>query len=189
MNRVSQEEYDDLVKRGRIKPLQGAVRVESKTATVACVGAVPPPTPQQRVRRKAPKSRRHDEDDLQISFVAWCVVMERTWPELALLFHPANGGTRVFREDKKGRRYSPEAQRLKKMGVKAGVPDIMAPISRGGYNGFAIEFKSDNGVMRDSQTSYCRLLRKANWLVLDNCKDIDTACLFVTKYFKMLDCR
>ena len=57
------------------------------------------------------------------------------WPELALLYHIPNGGTR-----------DPiEGRHLKQQGVKRGVPDLCLPISRGGYHALYIELKSDTG--------------------------------------------
>lgn len=52
-------------------------------------------------------------------------------PELRLLFAIPNGGLRD----------RITASRLKAEGVKAGVPDLMLPVSRGGYCGQFIELK------------------------------------------------
>lgn len=82
MSRVSEEEYAALVARGRIRPLQGSVRVEAKTATVACMGGVPPPAPQQRVRRKAPKT------DYKAVLLDQMKQIGLPAPELEYFFHP-----------------------------------------------------------------------------------------------------
>ena len=57
------------------------------------------------------------------------------WPELALLHHIPNGGTRD----------SVEAKHLKQQGVKRGVPDLCLPVSRGAYHGLYIEMKTESG--------------------------------------------
>ncbi len=57
------------------------------------------------------------------------------WPELALLFHIPNGGTRDAIEGK----------HLKQAGVKRGVPDLCLPVARGAYHALYIELKTDIG--------------------------------------------
>ncbi len=57
------------------------------------------------------------------------------WPELALLYHIPNGGTRD----------AIEGRHLKQQGVKRGVPDLCLPVARGGYHSLYIELKTDTG--------------------------------------------
>lgn len=57
--------------------------------------------------------------------------IRRQWPELALLHHIPNGGTRD----------AVEAKHLKQQGVKSGVPDLCLPVPRGQYHGLYIEIK------------------------------------------------
>lgn len=57
--------------------------------------------------------------------------MTGNYPELALMFHIPNGGSRN----------KIEATHLKAQGVKAGVPDICLPVPRGKYHGLYIELK------------------------------------------------
>lgn len=52
-------------------------------------------------------------------------------PELRLMFHIPNGGSRN----------KAEAARFKAEGVKSGVPDVCLPVPRGGYHGLWIEMK------------------------------------------------
>lgn len=63
------------------------------------------------------------------------------WPELALLHHIPNGGTRDAIEGK----------HLKQQGVKAGVPDLCLPVARGQYHGLYMEMKTETGRMSDAQ--------------------------------------
>lgn len=51
-----------------------------------------------------------------------------------------------------GRRSKIEAARLKREGVRAGVPDVFLPKVRGGASGLWLEFKSDAGRVSPSQT-------------------------------------
>jgi len=63
-------------------------------------------------------------------------------PELNCLFSVPNGG----------HRHVAVAAKLKREGVKAGVPDLMLPIARGGFNGMFIEMKAPKGRLSDVQT-------------------------------------
>ena len=66
--------------------------------------------------------------------------IRRQWPELALLHHIPNGGTRD----------AVEAKHLKQQGVKSGVPDICLPVARGGYHGlFGTSGTVSRAVYRD----------------------------------------
>lgn len=75
------------------------------------------------------------EDEEQILLFSWADYMLGTYPELALLFHIPNGGSRS----------RAEAGRFKAMGVKPGVPDLFLPVPRGGYSGLFIELKREHG--------------------------------------------
>lgn len=68
----------------------------------------------------------------QIALIQWVNLQSGKYPELALLYHIPNGGSR----------HPAEAARLKQQGVKAGVPDLCLPVARGGYNGLYIELKA-----------------------------------------------
>lgn len=57
------------------------------------------------------------------------------YPELNLLYHVPNGGSR----------HKAEAGRLRAEGVKAGVPDLCLPVARGQYHGLYIELKRQRG--------------------------------------------
>lgn len=85
------------------------------------------------------------EDSLHITIADWLMLK---YPKL-LWWHTPNGGMRVNKKNKQGDLYSPEANKLKRMGVKAGVPDIFIPLANGeifdglyeGYFGFFAELK------------------------------------------------
>jgi len=69
------------------------------------------------------------EADEQIVFASWLDINQ------ILYFHPPNGG---FRNEREGAKF-------KRMGVKAGVPDIVIPIARQNYHGAFIELKRIGG--------------------------------------------
>lgn len=75
------------------------------------------------------------EAEEQIALFQWAEFAKAQYPELALLFHVPNGGSRN----------RIEAARLKGQGVKPGVPDICLPVPRGRYHGLYIELKRQRG--------------------------------------------
>jgi hypothetical protein len=71
----------------------------------------------------------------QMNVIRWSMTVRDKWPELALLHHVPNGGTR-----------DPiEAKHLKEQGLKPGVPDLDLPVARGKYHGLRIEMKTETG--------------------------------------------
>ena len=75
------------------------------------------------------------ESDLQEAIIAWSHTMIPKYPELAWIFHPANGGLRSGRE----------AMSLKRQGVVPGILDLALDVARGGYHGLRIELKRPGG--------------------------------------------
>lgn len=75
------------------------------------------------------------EEDEQIALFRWAAWQANSTPELRLLYHVPNGGSR----------HKAEAARLKAAGVKSGVPDICLPVPRAGYHGLYIELKRQKG--------------------------------------------
>lgn len=77
------------------------------------------------------------------------------WPELALLHHIPNGGTRD----------AVEGRHLKQAGVKAGVPDLHLPVARGRYHSLYIEMKTEKGRTSDVQDWWIgRLTEQGNFV-------------------------
>lgn len=75
------------------------------------------------------------EADEQIALFEWAALQSGRFPELALLYHVPNGGSRN----------KIEAARLRAQGVKSGVPDLCLPVARGGNHGLYIELKRQRG--------------------------------------------
>lgn len=91
------------------------------------------------------------EDGEQLALLCWCALNLATYPELRWLYHCPNGGSRDKRE----------AAKLKAMGTKPGVPDLMLPIKRAGYSGLYIELKKlKGGKVSDEQREWLDHLRK-----------------------------
>ena len=73
------------------------------------------------------------EDDEQIALFEWARLAQGTHPELAFLLHIPNGGSR----------HMLEAVKLKRLGVRPGVPDLFLPVPRHGLSGLWIEMKRE----------------------------------------------
>lgn len=71
----------------------------------------------------------------QMTLFSWAAMQSGKYPELKLLYHVPNGGSR----------HKAEAGRLRAEGVKAGVPDLCLPVARGKYHGLYIELKRQRG--------------------------------------------
>ena len=73
------------------------------------------------------------EDAEQIALFEWARLAQGAHPELALLLHIPNGGSR----------HKLEAMKLKRLGVRPGVPDLFLPVPRHGLSGLWIEMKRE----------------------------------------------
>jgi len=76
-----------------------------------------------------------------------------------LIYHVPNGG----------HRHKLVAIKLKEQGVKAGVPDLVLPMARGGYFGLYIEFKAMppfDAPVSASQDAYIQALTEQGYLAI-----------------------
>lgn len=65
----------------------------------------------------------------------WAELASGRYPELKLLYAVPNGSHKSI----------PTAMKFKREGLKAGVPDIVLPVARGGYHSLYIEMKRTKG--------------------------------------------
>lgn len=105
----------------------------------------------------------------------WAAFQSGRYPELKLLYHVPNGGSR-----KKS-----EAGRFKAEGVKAGVPDLCLPVARGGYHGLYVELKRLKGskTSEDQKAWIAHLTEQGYCAVV--CKGWEAAAKVITKYLNM----
>lgn len=75
--------------------------------------------------------RKRSEATEQERVINWARFYAKDFPELDLLHHIPNGGSRN----------QLEAANLKRQGVKAGVPDLCLPVARNGKHGLYVEMK------------------------------------------------
>jgi hypothetical protein len=86
------------------------------------------------------------EDQVQKAIIDYAKHVKYKGRQLAAyLHHSPNGGKRATKVGKNGKTYSPEAQKFKAMGTKAGYPDLILDIAKGGYHGLRIELKTAKG--------------------------------------------
>lgn len=104
--------------------------------------------------KKMKNFRQSDESGHQEAIIQWCQYRYGTYPELELLYHVPNGGKR----DQK------TAAALKRQGVKAGVPDLVLPVARGGFHGLYIELKAPGGNLQKNQREFMNKLQKQGYL-------------------------
>jgi len=103
------------------------------------------------------RSELPTEAQEQEALFAWAEWQLGKHPELALLHHIPNGGSR----------HPAEARRLKAQGVKPGVPDLCLPVARGGYHGLYIELKrSGGGRLSNDQREWLASLSDAGYLAV-----------------------
>ena len=91
------------------------------------------------------------ESQLQIQVFEWAQLMTGKYPELSLLYHIPNEGKRSIYYGAK----------LKREGLKSGVPDICLPIPKGSYCGLYIELKVGKNKPTKNQEYWLFSLSKA----------------------------
>ncbi|MFC1879813.1 VRR-NUC domain-containing protein [Chloroflexota bacterium] len=123
------------------------------------------------------------EHSEQVAIFQWAELQKGAMPELALLFAIPNGAKLPWRRNKRGKRYSPEATRLKAEGLKSGVPDICLPVPRAGWHGLFIELKvGKNKPTTEQETWLDRLFEQGYCAVV--CYGSDDAINFITRYLE-----
>lgn len=96
------------------------------------------------------QARRRSEATEQEALITWCRIFENRYPELKMIYHIPNGGSRNRLE----------AANLKRQGVKAGVPDLCLPVPKDGYHGLYIEMKYGKNKPTDNQEEWLESLRQ-----------------------------
>lgn len=107
----------------------------------------------------------------QKSLIEWAKWQEKKYPELKLLYHCPNGGTRN----------KMEAANLKRQGVKAGVPDLFLPVPRSPKHGLFIEMKVGRNKCTDNQKKWIRNLLEQGYEV-KVCYSCEEAIQIIKRY-------
>ncbi len=101
------------------------------------------------------KNKKCGEAAEQEVLIQWCEWRQVKYPELKLIYHIPNGGSRN----------KIEAVNLKKQGVKAGVPDLCLPVARKGFHGLYIEMKYGKNRITKYQKEWLEDLKKQGYFV------------------------
>jgi hypothetical protein len=123
------------------------------------------PKPDARATAKA-QPPRVTEDDLQISCFQLIDLLRPQHPILEWVIHVPNGG----------KRHRGTAGRLKAMGVKKGVSDVLLPLPYNGWAGWAIELKVGKNRTTDEQDDWLEALAAAGYY---------TAVCYTLEQFKL----
>lgn len=106
------------------------------------------------------------EDQLQMVVASYLDFSNAFWT------HPPNGGKRNIIV----------ATKLKKMGVKPGIPDVLIFDQKNGYSGFAIELKVGKNKPSLYQIQCLKALHDRNWLILVS-NSLDEVIYWIDWYF------
>ena len=106
-----------------------------------------------KTRPYAPRMPGRTEADEQKAVMDWARHMSGKWPALERLFHIPNVGSRNLAE----------AAKLKRMGVRPGVPDLFLPYPCGGWSGLWLELKTEEGRPTPVQREWIGYLRSVGY--------------------------
>lgn len=116
-----------------------------------------------------PTASEHQE---QAALIAWADGLAGRLPELGMLFAIPNGGAR----------HIATARRLRAEGVRAGVPDLMLAVARGGWHACFVEMKrADGGRLSPEQRQWHAALTAAGYDVRV-CKGWEAAARAILAY-------
>ena len=117
--------------------------------------------------------KKMSEAQEQSTVIEWALYNQNRYPELKLLHHIPNGGRRDART----------GAMMKRQGVKAGVPDLHLPVSRGKYHSLYIEMKTDKGRPTETQKEWLDALNaEGNMAVI--CHSAEEAIAVIKLYLK-----
>lgn len=96
------------------------------------------------------------EHDEQANVIEWARRSSGAYPCLAWLHAIPNGAKLPWRQNAKGQRYSPEANKLKAEGLTPGVCDLFLPYPARGFHGLYVEMKAPGKMeeVRDGQKDF-----------------------------------
>ncbi len=114
---------------------------------------------------KTPPIPGESEHDDQVRIFAWAEMSLGAYPELALMYAIPNGAKLPWRKNEQGKRYSPEAMRLKQEGLKSGVPDICLPVPVGPFHGFYLELKHGDNKPSEEQSRWLMALKSNGYAI------------------------
>lgn len=122
------------------------------------------------------QTRKRSEATEQEALIVWCGWQQAKHPELKLIYHIPNGGSRN----------TLEAANLKRQGVKAGVPDLCLPVARNGFHGLYIEMKYGKNKTTENQKEWLEDLTTQGYFTAV-CYGAEEAKEIIAKYLQLSD--
>lgn len=120
-----------------------------------------------------PKRRQSPEEDLHRICFEWVTLLSSRYPILRWMAHYPAGGKRP-----RG-----EAGKLRALGTKPGVPDLMVFRPYRGWTGLAVELKSATGTVSDNQQEWLSALKEDGYLTAV-CRSLDEFQAVVMKFLE-----
>jgi hypothetical protein len=117
------------------------------------------------------------EDDIQSAVVQYCDIKKIP------IFAIPNAQKLSFLDRKKA---AISMTKLKKTGLKAGVPDLFIPIPSGKYHGMFIELKTSKGKLTSEQKEWIGKLSSNGYFAIC-CYSIDDALKQISYYLENLN--
>lgn len=128
---------------------------------------------QKPLKRKNTAIKPPTEYEEQVELFAWADRMVLELPELDLLFATINGAKMPYGKNRNGQRFSKEAMRQKKAGLKNGVPDLIlacpSKVNHAWKSGLFIELKRAKkslSVVSDEQKQWIEKLTARGYLAV-----------------------
>lgn len=118
------------------------------------------------------KPVQHEANEQEALF-RWAFFVRGRFPDIELLYHIPNGGSRN----------KIEAANLKRQGVKAGVPDLCLPVARGKCHGLYIELKAGRNKTTEKQKCWLAALRRQGYAA-EVCYGWQRAVDVITEYLE-----
>ena len=117
---------------------------------------------------------KQEEHQEQCALMQWWALESRYYGiDERLLYAIPNGGLRS----------RVTGARMKREGVRAGVPDIFLAVPRGGHYGMYIEMKTETGRVQPSQETMMSLLQAQGYKCCV-CRGWDEARVAITQYLE-----
>jgi hypothetical protein len=89
----------------------------------------------------------------------------------------------IYSHKNEGKVKIQQAMRAKRMGLKAGIPDLMLPIPKGDYNGLYIELKTQIGRVSKVQNKWLTYLQNQGYQAIV-CRSVKDAVQAVANYME-----
>lgn len=111
------------------------------------------------------------EHSMQAAVIDWALLQAPSLPALAALFAVPNGARVV----------PSVALRLKREGMRSGIPDLILPVPAGEFIGLNVEMKTPEGSISPDQRAWHAALRALGHRV-EVCRSIESAVAVLREY-------